>query len=222
MPTTNFRSKLESAGLVIINIIMNLEPPPTDKAYHDLDSLIKAVNDFSSSQGYAVVKRRTKVSKKGVLRKAVLVCDRGRKYEASGHGKRRGNTSLRIECEFEAIALLEPDNMWHLTIKKAGHNHAGTHVVSHPSLRKSYLTSEVREAVQIQSNLNVPPQKIIAGLRAEDDDENPRFLAKDIYNAKAAMKRKELGFRTPVQALLRNLEQGDWYFKHEVNRYNQV
>lgn len=201
---------------------MNLEPPPTDVAFFDLDSLIKAVNEFASSQGYAVVKRRTKVSKKGVLRKAHLICDRGRKYEVRGYGKRQGNTSIRTECEFEAIALLKLDDMWYLTVKKPTHNHEATQAVSHSSLRKSLMTPEIQKTIETQSILNVPPQKIIAGLRVNGDDEDPKFLIQDIYNAKAAARRKNLGSLTSIQALLRNLERDDWYYKHEVNDHDQV
>ena len=201
---------------------MTLQPPPTDDDYYDLNSLIKSVNEFAGAQGYAVVKKRTQVSKKGVLRKAVLMCDRGGNYEAKGHGIRRGNTTIKTDCPFQAIASLGPDDMWHLTVKEPNHNHESSAPISHPSLRKSFMTPQILETIETQSNLNVPPQKIIAGLRVGGDDEDPKFLTKDIYNAKASMKRKNLGSLTPIQALLRNLELGDWYYEHAVNDHDQV
>lgn len=201
---------------------MDMQPPPTDEAYLTLDYLVNAVNEFASAQGYAVVKRRTKTSKKGVLRKAVLICDRGRKFEAKGYGKRRGIATLKCDCEFQAIAMLGQDDMWHLMIKEPSHNHTSTLAISHPALRKSAMTPQIKQSIETQSNLNIPPQKIIAGLRVDGDDENPRFLAKDIYNAKAMVKRKNLGSLTSIQALLRNLDREDWYYKHEVDDYDQV
>ena len=54
---------------------MDLQPPDLSDKYASIDNLIQAINTFASLQGYVVVKRRTKVSKKGVLRKAVLMCD---------------------------------------------------------------------------------------------------------------------------------------------------
>lgn len=52
---------------------MDLQPPNLSDKYTFLDDLIQAVNTSVSTQGYAVVKRKTKVSKKGVLRKPVLI-----------------------------------------------------------------------------------------------------------------------------------------------------
>ena len=54
---------------------MDLQPPNFPDKYAYLDNLIQAMNTFASSQSYAVVKKRTKQSKKGVLRKAVIMCD---------------------------------------------------------------------------------------------------------------------------------------------------
>ena len=132
---------------------MTLEPPPTDDGYYDLNSLVKSVNESAGPQGYAAVKRRTKVSRKGVLNKAYLKCDRGGKYEVQGHGIRRGHTTMKTES---------------------------TAPISHPTLRKSFMTPQIEEAIETQSNLDVAHQKIIAGLRVGGDDENPKFLTKDI------------------------------------------
>ena len=65
---------------MVTHAMMDLQPPDLSENYASLDALLQAVNTFASSQGYAVVKRRTKVSKKGVLRKAVLMCDRNEEY----------------------------------------------------------------------------------------------------------------------------------------------
>lgn len=54
---------------------MELLPLELEDTYPSLNDMNQAINFFASSQGYAVVKRRTKTSKKGVLRKAVLMCD---------------------------------------------------------------------------------------------------------------------------------------------------
>lgn len=209
--------------IYIINIIMNLEPPPTDETYLSLPTLITAVNEFAGPQGYAVVKRRTKNSKKGEIRKAWLGCDRGKEFKAEGFGKRQHGTSRRIDCKFEAIAMRGLDDSWHLSIKEPSHNHEATLAVSHPILRKFMMTSRIKQSIETQSTFNVAPQKILAGLRAGGDDEHPMILARDIYNAKAVIKRRKLGPLTPLQALFRNLEHDEnWFYKHEVDENNQV
>ena len=49
---------------------MDLQPPDLSDKYVSLNHLIQTVNIFASSQGHAVVKKKTKVSKKGVLKKS--------------------------------------------------------------------------------------------------------------------------------------------------------
>ncbi len=65
---------------MVTDAMMDLQLPNLSDNYASLDVLLQAVNTFASSQSYAVVKRRTKVSKKGILRKAVLICDRNKEY----------------------------------------------------------------------------------------------------------------------------------------------
>jgi hypothetical protein len=53
--------KLLSFDIVIMN------------SYLNLNDLVCAVNEFADSQEYAINKKRTKVNKKKILRKAVLI-----------------------------------------------------------------------------------------------------------------------------------------------------
>ena len=88
---------------------MELQPPDLlDRFYLSLDELVKALNIFVSFQGYAIMKRRTKVSKKGVLRKAVLIFDRGKEHIDENGGK-KDTTSQKTNCPFDAIAILEEE-----------------------------------------------------------------------------------------------------------------
>ena len=87
---------------------MDLQPPNFPDKYASLDNLIQAINTFASSQGYAVVKRRTKVSKKGVLRKGVLMCNQSKEYHTESWSKRE-TASRKTGCPFDALAVLEPD-----------------------------------------------------------------------------------------------------------------
>lgn len=74
--------------------------------YYFLDELVKALNTFASFQEYAIVKIRIKVSKKRVLRKAILMCDRGRKHIDENRGK-KDTISQKTNFLFDAIATLE-------------------------------------------------------------------------------------------------------------------
>lgn len=74
--------------------------------------MIEAINTFASLQGYAIVKRRTKVSKKGVLRKVILIYDRSKKHIIENWCKRDTSTQ-KTDCPFDAVALLKADG-WHM------------------------------------------------------------------------------------------------------------
>lgn len=75
------RLLLFSLTLSFDHLIMELKPPDISASFYEsLDDLVKDANRFAATQGYAIVKCRTKVSKKGVLRKAVLICDHGKKH----------------------------------------------------------------------------------------------------------------------------------------------
>jgi hypothetical protein len=74
-----------------------------------LDELVSAVNEFADDQEYAVVKKRIKNSKKEVLRKVVLRCDKDENLKPQGFEKRE--TSIRAcECSFEAVTTLESED----------------------------------------------------------------------------------------------------------------
>ena len=55
-----------------------------------------------------MVKRRTKVSKKRVLRKAVFICDQSKEYHSENWSKREISTQ-KIDCPFDTLAVLETD-----------------------------------------------------------------------------------------------------------------
>ena len=102
---------------------VELRPPPERESYPSLDALISAINAHAAGEGYAVVRFRTRYSKKNELRKVWLRCDKGGKYEAKGSGKR--DTSTRqTECPFELIALRDLEtSQWACVVKDSDHNH---------------------------------------------------------------------------------------------------
>ena len=90
--------------VLFISVNMELQPPNlSNRFYPSLDELVIAL---ASLQGYAIVKRRPKTSKKGILQKAILMCDREKEYIDNQRGK-RNTTSQKINCFFDIIASLE-------------------------------------------------------------------------------------------------------------------
>ncbi len=78
-------------------------------SYTTLKKLISAINIFATLQGYAIVKRRTKKSKKRVLRKAVLICNRN-KIHIDERKFAIDITSRKSDCLFDMVVLIK-DNV---------------------------------------------------------------------------------------------------------------
>lgn len=202
---------------------MALAPPPEGGLFVSLDSLVVAVNNHAGPEGYAVVIARVKINKKGEKRKAWLRCDRGGKTRGP-NGQRRIHTTSRLqEYPFKVTAKkLENQNDWMLTVEDPSHNHTPTLPGSHPALRKLALNHEVMEVIKNQSRVDIAPAKIITTLRLDTDEENPMLKPQDIYNAKAAIKRRALGGFTPVQALMHQLDRENWTYNYEKNDRDQI
>ena len=81
----------------------------TDRRYTTLSELIDAINEHVGAEEYAVVKVRTKTSKKEVVRKCVLKCDRESEPKDNHATEKRFDSSRLIDCQFAAIALLIED-----------------------------------------------------------------------------------------------------------------
>ncbi len=74
--------------------------------YFTLDNLITAINEFVDSQEYVVVRKRIKINKKKMLRKAILRCDKDEKHKYEKFEKRE-TFSRQCECLFEIIIILK-------------------------------------------------------------------------------------------------------------------
>lgn len=88
--------------------MMKTQPFNLLNHYTSFNILFQAINIFAYSQDYAVVKNRIKVSKKGVLRKAVLMCDQNKKYHTKSWNKRETATQ-KTDYPFNTLVILEVD-----------------------------------------------------------------------------------------------------------------
>jgi heme oxygenase len=88
------------------NLKMSLLSSDLFDSYLTLDDLITAINEFVDSQEYVVVKKRIKINKKKVLRKAILRCDKDEKHKYERFEKRE-TFSRQCECSFEIITILK-------------------------------------------------------------------------------------------------------------------
>ena len=195
---------------------MELQPPPTTGTYFSLDELTASLNTYAGSQGYAVVKQRTKKNPKtNEVMKAYFRCDRGGKPENRKHDRKRVHaTSRLIDCPFSCFALNKVNVGWVLVVRNATHNHDPTSEASHPSLRKLTMTNDIMTSIDSQLKAQTTPGQVLTSLRL--DDNNCILHKKDIYNARQSLRRKTLGPLSPMQYLLQNLERDNWFFQYRA------
>lgn len=62
--------------------ILDFQPLNLLDKYIFFNNLLQAINGFAFSQDYTIVKRKMKMSKKRVLKKAVLICDQSKEYHS--------------------------------------------------------------------------------------------------------------------------------------------
>ena len=186
---------------------MKLLPPELPDPFPHFDDAYIAANSYAASQGYALVKKRTKQSKKGVFRKAVLRCDKGASYNPAGTGKRE-TSSRSCECPFEAVLTLQ-ENGWIFRVKNPDHNHLPTLPGSHPRHRNLALNETVKQMVETQTRTSITPSQIITNVRLQHKENNPLIKLKDIYNLRSYWRQKILGNLTSTQVLLRILSKSD-------------
>ncbi len=196
---------------------MELQPSNLlNRFYPSLDELIIALNAFASLQGYAIVKRRTKTSKKGVLRKAVLMCDRGKEHIDKSRGK-RDTSSRKTNCPFDMIAVLEEEG-WTYRVRDGDHNHDSTLAGAYPVHRKVARTEEVLDQIANHAKTGAPPQQTLTHLRLGQSSENPLFKNRDIYNERQRIRERNLDGLTPIQALMRTLfDTNNWFVRYYPN-----
>ncbi|TAQ87563.1 hypothetical protein B7494_g4135 [Chlorociboria aeruginascens] len=166
-----------------------LSPPPGG-SYPTFDALFAAAQAHALAHGYAFVIGRSKRDNRG-LKKVFLICDRGgtNKEKVPGEQRQRKTKSRKCGCEFGVFGM-ENKTSWLLRGRMDGahlsHNHPPSESpTEHPGARK--LDPKAIAAVKALEESGVSVKETLEILHRE----NPtvRFLPRDIYNARAAIKR---------------------------------
>ncbi len=174
---------------VIAIYIMELQPPILSQASNATsEELILAVNVFVGIQGYTLVKKRTKKSKKEVLQKEVLMFDRSN-ANVDERIFARDTTSRKCDCCFDAVALTE-NNVWVLRVQVACNDHKPTLAGAHPTHSKSILTRDVQQQISHHAQVGQPPKQTLSILRLDNKKENPLFKLRKVYNIRQKSEKK--------------------------------
>lgn len=101
-------------------------------------------------------------------------------------------------------------------VRNSEHNHfPSVYASGHPAHRQVSLTTNVRQSIADMTTAGVQPRQILCSLREKAPD--LLLAARDVYNARADIRRENLGSKTPIQALLVFLtEDAQWVTKFEL------
>lgn len=204
---------------------MPLSPPVLNPSYPTLPDLLRAVNEHAGPEGYAVVLRRTKKSRQGVLKKAWIICDRGRKSPGPVGHQLRHSSSRHVGCPFKIIAIVEEGTRgpWFPEIQNESHCHGPSEPGAHPVLRRMAMTSDLRSEIARQLATQVAPSQILSSLRVNDPTAQSAMVTqRDIYNIGAQQRREKLGPFTPIQALIQEFNAGNWVYELQKDAENEI
>lgn len=161
--------------------------PPEEGVYPSLDVLIEAINKHAATEGYAVVKGRSKRSKKGVMMKSFVKCDAYGEAKFIGNGL-RNTSSRKKDCQFTVVAKLEDnyedpetgEGRWLLKVVNPHHNHSSTGQSAHPVLRKMAMSEAVKKEIEKEFVKGSKASFTLIGLRLDGDLGNSIFKPQDI------------------------------------------
>ena len=191
--------------------------PPSVNQFPNRDSLIAYVRSFGASNGYGISIIRSKP------RKVYLGCDRGGKYRnrlnLTDETRRKNTSSRLINCPFSVCGKEENDNVWTLSIRNPAHNHEPSESLpAHPSLRR--LSKQAKERVKEMTKAGARPREILSSLR--QNDPSISTISRDIYNLRKKIRLENLQGRTPTQALVKELEEGQFEYDYQCDASGHV
>ena len=73
--------------------------------YSTLDALVEAVQNHAFTEGFAIVKARSKPNSSGNVIKAVLLCDRGGQPRRRPKAQAKRTDSIKCGCPFKINAV---------------------------------------------------------------------------------------------------------------------
>jgi len=170
-----------------------------ESVYSSLDVLIEIINKHARIEGYAIVKDRSKRSKKGVMMKAFVKCD---VYDETKfvNNERRLTSSRKKNCEFIVIAKLEDNyedsktgiERWHLKVVNPHHNYPSTSQSAHLVLRKIAMNDAIKKEIEKEFVKGSKATATLIDLRLDSDSKNSIFKSQNIWNAHQELKAKQL------------------------------
>ena len=183
---------------------------PPEGEYESRDALIKAINIWASTRGYAFITGRS-TKEKTNRRTITYACDRFYHPPKSSTERQRKSTTRATSCQFSVLAKETQHGAWvlrHRPDKKfAVHNHEPSpHPSAHPAHRT--LLKEDMAKLTSLSNAGIPAKNIRTYIRENTDSITTQ---QDIYNCITDVRRDTCEGQSSIHALADQLyKEGFW------------
>ena len=201
---------------------MQLPIPPLSSSTPQ--ALKAALNAAVAPQGYAFEIERSKPGPGGKVKAVYLRCDRGGKYVACKSFNKRERSTRLTGCLYNVVGRLDKGSgVYRLEEPRVGHrehNHPPSiDASSHPSLRKAMFTPADVQYIEESTRAGATIKQQAMHLRRNEDEEEATLItSKDISNIKQSLRMDRLGFLTPEQALLQQLQNDpSWWCTWQSN-----
>jgi len=195
---------------------MALEPPP-ETTHPSEDTAYEAVHQWAQEHGYGVKKHRTKEDKKGVVQRRNLECDRSGVHNVINPCRTRTGTR-RTDCPFKVKLMrhLGDGETWKVEVVNPEHNHDESWDPKVHTCHRKRDREDVLSNVKALSMAGQPARVVMTALLQEHPD--TLLVSRDIYNQRAALRRERLGGLTPIEALIKALEEdNEWLFEVKID-----
>ncbi|OWY49387.1 Transcription factor FAR1-related protein [Alternaria alternata] len=186
--------------------------------YDSYEEAYNALKAHGMQHGYGFVLKRSKPHNSDVKTRYYYHCDRFRKRQSTA---KVPSTSTRpTGCPFKLVVFkTKHSDRWKLEVQDKHHNHPRS--IS-PSAHNVYRrrTPAQKSVVELTTHAGARPMQILAALQKEDHD--TLISASDIRSDMIAVREKQPGGRSPIEALLDNLSTSDWVFTVKKDDNNHV
>lgn len=190
------------------------EPPAFQLYYDTLAEAKDAVYTDAKKHNTGVAILRSHPDRKTrEVRRVDMVCSRSTTYKASTKPRTKDSSSFKTACPWKVVIVKYKDTeKWQVCPVDTSHNHPQVEELSALTDHRQRDIAAVYEA--IDEAAGQAPAQILDNLRKA----NPAttIQPRDVYNARARLRRRRLGKYTPIQALLKALHQHNWFMKFEL------
>jgi MULE transposase domain len=194
--------------------------PEPEMIFDNYENALETAKNMAVENGFCLTIKNSKRDKNGGYYMVYLKCDRGgvyrNRHNIDENSRIKGAGSKLINCPFE-MKISHIENTWKLVIKNGNHNHPPSEDINvHSTVRK--LDRNSIDLVEQMINSGSVPKTIVSTVNGQGSS----IISRDIYNCKRTIRRNNLNGRTPIQALVDELDTNDFIYNLKYDETGSI